>query len=327
MSSYQFQLDEKLLLNACRDRLKGPLAVLFGGWSAERDVSLNSGRAVSAALKQAGLDVIEIDVDRNVTDQLRSQDIRHAFNALHGPGGEDGVIGGLLEFLDISCTGSAVLGSALAMDKLRSKQLWDGIGLSTPEFTLLETGQDFAQVLASLGGKAMVKPCREGSSIGMAIANDAEQLAAAFATAAKYDRVVIAERFIQGNEYSISIIGETILPAVQLETDNSFYDYEAKYISNETKYTCPVNLPEIQMLEANQLAMHAYKSLGCDGWGRVDLLQDANSKFYVLEVNTVPGMTSHSIVPMAAAAAGASFPVLVLNILLASLSGEASNAS
>ncbi len=319
MSSHQFQFDETLLLSACRERLTGPLAVLFGGWSSERAVSLDSGHAVANALKNAGLDVLEIDVDRNVTQQLHSAGVRHVFNALHGPGGEDGVIGGLLEFLNITCTGSGVLGSALAMDKLRSKQLWNGIGLSTPEFELLSAGQDFAAVLDNLGGKVMVKPCREGSSIGMAIATDAEELAAAYAKAAEYDSVVIAERYIEGNEYSISFVADKIFPAVQLETNNSFYDYDAKYVSDETKYTCPVGLPAEQMKEADALALQAYQSLACEGWGRVDLLQDADDRFYVLEVNTVPGMTSHSIVPMAGVAAGASFTVVVLNILLASL--------
>ncbi len=307
------------LVTRCTQYLQGPLAVLYGGWSAERDVSLMSGKAVIAAFNNVKLPVVAIDIERDVADVLGKHGIRHVFNALHGPYGEDGVIGGLLQFLNISSTGSGVLASALAMDKLRSKQLWRGIGVNTPPFALANEGLDYSEVLVTLGGKVMVKPAHEGSSIGMSIAESPEQLAASIAQAERFDSSVLIEQFIEGPEYSVPIIAGNVLPITQLKPKSTFYDYEAKYFSSDTEYECPAKLSEDQQAQANSVVLRAYDSLGCRGWGRVDLLLDNEGSFQVLEVNTIPGMTEHSIVPMSARAAGMSFESLVLNILLDSL--------
>ncbi|MFK7731721.1 MAG: D-alanine--D-alanine ligase [Pseudomonadales bacterium] len=311
--------DIERLVSLCKQSMSGPLAVLYGGWSAEREVSLMSGNAVIAAFEKVGLPVVAIDIERNVADVLGEQGIRHVFNALHGPYGEDGVIGGLLQFLNISATGSGVLASALAMDKLRSKQLWRGIGVNTPSFAMASEGMDYAQVLRKLGGKVMVKPAHEGSSIGMSIAESAEQLVAAIDEAQRFDSSVLIEQFIEGPEYSVPVIAGNVLPITELKPKSTFYDYEAKYFSSETEYECPAQLSDTQCKQANQVVMQAYESLGCRGWGRVDLLLDDNGNFQVLEVNTIPGMTEHSIVPMSALAAGLNFESLVLNVLLDSL--------
>lgn len=320
-------LDQQYLVNACRERLSGTLAVLYGGWSAEREISLLSGQAVLAAIESTGLPVVGIDVDRDIADTLKQLGVTHAFNALHGPYGEDGVLDGLLELTRISSTGSGVLAAALAMDKLRTKQLWRGIGVSTPDFVMLEAGTDMAAALARLGGKAMVKPSNEGSSIGMAIATNAEEMRAAFEQASQFDCAVLAEQFIEGREFSVPIVAGTVLPIIEMIASAEFYDYEAKYFSDETQYVCPAVLPDKQRAAANTLAEQAYRSLGCGGWGRVDLLQNADGEFFALEVNTIPGMTEHSLVPIAAKAAGAEFPVLVLNVLLESLQRNRGSAN
>jgi len=311
--------DVEELRRQCEAKLNGPLAVLYGGWSAEREVSLNSGQAVIEAFTQAGLEVVGIDVDRNVADLLQQQNIAHVFNALHGPYGEDGVIGGLLQFLDIGCTGSGVLASALAMDKMRSKQLWDGIGVQTPAYEQVFVDSNPADVLARLGGKAMVKPCREGSSIGMSIASSTAEMKDSIALALEFDPIVIAEQFIAGPEYSVPIVAGVVLPVVELKPQSAFYDYDAKYLSSETQYVCPAVLEADERETVSKLVERAYQSIGCSGWGRVDLLRDSGGEFYVLEVNTIPGMTTHSLVPMSAKSVGIDMPALVLNILLDSL--------
>ena len=214
------------------------------------------------------------------------------------------------------------MASALAMDKLRTKQLWRGIGLASPEFELLNERSDFADLIARWG-TVMVKPAREGSSVGMTKATSAEQLQQAFVLARQYDTDILAERCIKGPEFTVAILGDRVLPAIRLETDNVFYDYEAKYISNETRYICPCGLSAEQERELSALALAAFNSVGCRGWGRVDVMQDSDEKFYLLEVNTVPGMTSHSLVPMAARAAGIEFEQLVAEILRLSLSASA----
>lgn len=294
----------------------GRVAVLYGGHSAEREISLQSGAAVLAALQAANINAVGIDTAADFFAQLHEQQIDRAFIALHGGDGEDGRVQALLHYLDIPYTGSDTAASALAMDKLRSKQLWLGIDLPTPRFANLSESTDWSQVLKDLGGRAMVKPSHEGSSIGMSRVNSAAELKAAYETARAFDTSVIAEALVEGAEYTVAIIGDQVLPPIRLETNNVFYDYEAKYLSEETRYHCPCGLDSEAETALKNLALEAYRSLGCSGWGRVDVMADEDGNFFVLEVNTVPGMTSHSLVPMAAKAAGLSFEELVLRILL-----------
>ncbi len=289
------------------------IAVLLGGTSAEREVSLQSGRTVSDALQSLGYRVCDVDpADVDWMDQL--QGAGFVFNALHGPGGEDGTMQGALEALGIPYTGSGVLGSALAMDKRRSKQLWQGIGIATGGFEMLTADTDWQAVIDRLG-KVFVKPACEGSSLGMAPANDAQTLRQAFEGAAGYSGGVLAEKFIDGPEYTVGILGSQALPSIRMETDNEFYDYEAKYLSDDTSYHCPSGLNAEEEQAVGELALAAFQSLGCEGWGRVDTMRDRDGNFYVLEVNTIPGMTSHSLVPMAAREAGMDVPALVERIL------------
>ncbi|AQA19775.1 D-alanine--D-alanine ligase [Halioglobus japonicus] len=298
---------------------QGEIAVLLGGTSAEREVSLNSGATVAEALRSLDYRVREVDpADAGWLAQLDGVDF--AFNILHGPGGEDGCIQGALQALGVPYTGSGVLGSALAMDKQRSKELWQGIGISTGGFAMLRADTDWQSVIDRLG-RVFVKPTCEGSSIGMAPASNAEELEAAYREAARYGGAVLAEQFINGPEYTVSILGGRALPSICMETDNEFYDYEAKYISDDTTYNCPSGLSASDEAEVAELALAAFNSLGCAVWGRVDTMRDADGRFYVLEVNTIPGMTSHSLVPMAAREVGMSVPQLVEQILL--LSAEA----
>lgn len=301
------------------DLRRAPLAVLLGGTSAERDVSLQSGMTVMEGLREQGFEVRPVDpADADWIEQL--QGVAFAFIALHGPGGEDGSIQGALQALQIPYTGSRVLGSALAMDKLRSKQLWQGIGLATGSFARLGPDTHWQQVIDSLG-KVFVKPTCEGSSIGMTSANSATELEQAFHAASQYGGGVLAEQFIDGPEYTMAILGDQVLPSIRLETDNEFYDYEAKYISNETRYFCPSGLSAQEESRMGELALWAFKSLGCAVWGRVDLMRDQAGEFHVLEVNTIPGMTSHSLVPMAARAVGMDVAALVTRILELSCEG------
>lgn len=298
-----------------------PVAVLQGGTSAEREVSLQSGAAVIAALEALGCDVRPVDpADADWIEHLRG--VGFAFNALHGPGGEDGVIQGALITLGVAYTGSPVLGSALAMDKQRSKQLWQGIGIPTAGFELLTADTDWQAVIDHLG-KVFVKPACEGSSLGMTPASDAAGLRAAYQQAAHYGTAVLAEKFIDGPEYTVSILGDQALPSIHMETDNEFYDYEAKYLSDDTRYQCPSDLDEKEEAEVARLSLAAFRSLGCAVWGRVDLMRDSDGRFYVLEVNTIPGMTSHSLVPMAAKVAGMDMPALIRRILELSWSARA----
>ena len=289
------------------------IAVLFGGGSAEREVSLQSGRTVSDALRGLGYRVCDIDpAESNWMQEL--DQVAFAFIVLHGPGGEDGTVQGALEVLGIPYTGSRVLGSALAMDKRRSKQLWQGVGIATGGFELLQRDTDWQAVIKRLG-KVFVKPACEGSSIGMAPATSALELEQAYLNAAKYSGDVIAEQFIDGPEYTVAVLGSQALPSICMETTNEFYDYEAKYLSDDTTYNCPSGLNAEAEQELSDLALAAFTSLGCEGWGRVDIMRDRDGAFYVLEVNTIPGMTSHSLVPMAAREAGMEVPELVEHIL------------
>ncbi len=297
----------------------GRVGVLLGGQSSEREISLQSGAAVVAALVEAGVEHVAIDIGPNAIADIQAANIDRAFVMLHGVGGEDGRMQAVLEYLHIPFTGSGVQSSALAMDKLRTKQLWRGVGLSTPDFFVLNANSDWQKVLTDLGGEAMVKPANEGSSIGMARVKTADELSAAFKVAQQYDGSVIAERLIVGSEYTVAILGDAALSPIKLETDHKFYDFNAKYIANDTRYICPCGLSPEKEQELKALALAAFNSVGCKGWGRVDVMADTKSNFYLLEVNTAPGMTSHSLVPMAAKAQGLSFGELVLTILRCSL--------
>ncbi len=297
----------------------GRVGVLYGGLSAEREVSLQSGAAVLDALQASKVNAVGIDVNENAIADIEKANIDRAFIALHGSGGEDGQIQALLNFMNIPFTGSGVQASAIALDKVKCKQIWQSIGLPTPSFHVLRDNSDFAKALHQLGGEAFVKPCHEGSSIGMSRVNSVSAMQEAYQQAKQYDAVVLAEQFISGPEYTVSIVGDQVLPAIRMQTNNVFYDYEAKYLSDSTEYFCPCGLKAEDEKIVQDLALRAYQSIGCEGWGRVDLMADANNQFYLLEVNTVPGMTSHSLVPMAAKARNISFEQLVVNILQASI--------
>jgi len=291
----------------------GKVAVLFGGRSAEREVSLKSGNAVLAALRNSNVDAHAFDPAERELAELKNFD--RAFIALHGRFGEDGTMQGALELMGIPYTGSGVLASALAMDKWRTKLVWQAAGVPTPRYALLTAATDFEQVAAELGLPLMVKPASEGSSIGMSKVMRAGDLQAAYELAAQHDRLVIAEEFIVGEEYTAAILGDTALPLIRLETPNVFYDYEAKYLADTTRYLCPCGLPPERERGLQALALRAYELLGCQGWGRADLMLDASGTPYFLELNTSPGMTDHSLVPMAARQAGLSFEQLVLRVL------------
>ena len=293
----------------------GRVGLLYGGTSSEREVSLMSGAAVHQSLQNLGVDVVLIDAQNDLLQTLPSHNLDRVFIALHGPGGEDGTLQGALEYLGLPYTGSGVLASALAMDKLRCKQMWQGIGLATADFAVLDSQSDWTGIMQCLGGKAMVKPASEGSSIGMSRAETPEQLQLAWKQAAEFDMTVIAEPLLEGAEYTVAILGDQALPSIRIHTDEVFYDYQAKYFSDATQYQCPSDLSPERETEIRQLSMDAFNTVGCRGWGRVDLMVDSNNKFQLLEVNTSPGMTSHSLVPMAAKVAGVDFDQLVVAIL------------
>ena len=301
----------------------GRVGLLYGGTSSEREVSLMSGAAIHQALQNLGVDVVAIDVGENILQELPSYQLDRVFIALHGVGGEDGTLQGALEYLNLPYTGSGVLASALAMDKLRCKQMWQGMGLPTTDFSLLDSDSDWAAILEGLGGAVMVKPACEGSSIGMSRAQTAEELEKAWRDAAATDSseqiAVIAEPLLPGPEYTVAILDGQLLPSIRIESNAEFYDYQAKYFSDQTQYLCPSELSEQREQELQQLCLQAFDSVGCRGWGRVDVMVDAQGQYQLLEVNTVPGMTSHSLVPMAAKAAGLSFDQLVEKVLEVSL--------
>lgn len=304
--------------------LRGPVAVLMGGQSAEREVSLQSGTAVFDALAARLGQVVAIDVDAQVIRRLIDEGIAHVFIALHGRGGEDGTMQGALHTLGISYTGSSVLACALAMDKLRCKRFWQAENVATPAFAVVGPDADYAALARDLGNELFVKPASEGSSIGITPVDSAAGLKAAIELAARYDSTVLVEQRIRGPEYTVAIVDGELLPSIRLETPRTFYDYEAKYQLDSTRYLCPSGLDARDEARLAELAQRAFDSLGCQGWGRVDVMREAASgEFFVLEVNTCPGMTSHSLVPMAARAAGMEFVDLVQRILAASLPGAA----
>lgn len=297
----------------------GRVAVLLGGDSAEREVSLKSGAAVQAALVRRGVDAHAVDARGDVLRRLADGGYDRVFIALHGRGGEDGVMQGALEALGLPYTGSGVLGSALGMDKLRSKWLWRSVGLDVPAFALVDGRSDAAALVDELGLPLMIKPAREGSSLGVSKVTAADQLAAAIAAARALDDSVLAERYIAGGEYTCAILGRDALPAIRIETPRAFYDYEAKYYADDTRYLCPCGLAPDAERALQALALRAFDALGCRGWGRVDFMIDGDGRPWLIEVNTVPGMTDHSLVPMAARAAGIDFDELVWRILETSL--------
>ena len=296
----------------------GRVAVLMGGTSAERVVSLNSGQAVLDALLRQGVQARGIDVGPDVLQQLAAGGFDRAVVVLHGRGGEDGVIQGALELLGMPYTGSGVAASALAMDKYRCKLLWRALGLPTPPFTLLCEPADLEQAVA-LGFPLMIKPVHEGSSIGMAKAVDEQSLVEAWEQAAEYDQEVMAECWIEGEEYTAAVLGAEVLPLIRLQTPHLFYDYDAKYQAGSTEYHCPAGLTGEQEQALRKLVMRAFRALGARGWGRVDLFLDRRGNPFLIELNTVPGMTDHSLVPMAARQQGMDFDRLVWRILELSL--------
>lgn len=297
----------------------GKVAVMFGGDSAEREVSLKSGNAVLAALRRAGVDAHPFDPAERPLSALKDDGFDRIFIALHGRGGEDGSLQGALDLMEIPYTGSGVLASALAMDKWRSKLLWQAVGLPVPDCVVLTAGSDWNAVADRLGLPLFVKPANEGSSIGITKVKTTGELRSAYETAAKYDTLVIAERFLSGGEYTVGVLGMgaemRALPLIRIVPTTEFYDYDAKYLRDDTQYLIPSGLFEAQELAAQQLALDAFAALGGRGWGRVDVLLDETGQAYCLEANLSPGMTDHSLVPMAAKAAGLSFEQLVVTVL------------
>jgi D-alanine-D-alanine ligase len=293
----------------------GKVAVMMGGRSAEREISLKSGTAVLVALRSSGIDAHSFDPRDKPLEALHGEGFNRVFIALHGRGGEDGTLQGALELLDIPYTGSGVLASALAMDKWRSKLVWQAAGLPVPDYVVLDAASDFAGAEARLGLPLFVKPANEGSSIGITKVKQAGGLRAAYELAVRYDSCVIAEQFLGGGEYTVGILAGQALPVIRIVPATEFYDYEAKYLRDDTEYRIPSGLGDERECEMRDLALRAFAVLGGRGWGRMDLMLDAAGRTFCLEANTSPGMTDHSLVPMAAKSAGIPFPQLVIKLL------------
>lgn len=301
----------------------GRVVVLYGGNSAEREVSLKSGAAVLAALQRRGVDAVGYDPAEGGLTGLEALTPTRVFIALHGRGGEDGTLQGALELLGIPYTGSGVLASALGMDKQRTKLVWQALGLPTPAALMLGAESEWEAIVAELGLPLIVKPVHEGSTLGISIVETAAALESAYWEAARYDARVMAERFIPGGEeYTVSLLGDRVLPAIRVEVPGGFYDYEAKYLSNETRYHLPCGLAAEQEVALGELCRQAFEAVGGASWGRVDVMRDADGQFWLIEVNTSPGMTDHSLVPQAAAHAGIDFDELVQRILVTSLGSQ-----
>lgn len=295
----------------------GKVAVLLGGKSGEREISLKSGNAVLAALKRSGVDAVAFDPAEQPLHDIENFD--RVFIALHGRFGEDGTIQGALELFGIPYTGSGVMASSVGMDKWRTKLLWRAMDVVTPDFEMVNEDSDFAAIEQKLGLPLFVKPANEGSSIGISKVKQSGGLKAAYELAAKADPLVIAEKFIGGGEYTVGILGDRALPIIKIVPANEFYDYEAKYLRDDTQYLCPCGLTAEKEAQIQAEALQAFRAVGCRGWGRVDFLMDEAGHHYFLELNTSPGMTDHSLVPMAAKAVGISFDELVLQVLAMTL--------
>jgi D-alanine-D-alanine ligase len=298
----------------------GKVAVVMGGFAAEREVSLISGKAVLEGLQSKGIDAHAIDLDRDVVSTLKQGGFDRVFNVVHGRGGEDGQLSGTLDLLKMPYTGSGVLGCALAMDKYRTKQIWQSLNLPTPNYLLIESKAQLADA-AKLGFPLMLKAALEGSSIGVVKVSNEQALEAAWEEASACNSHVIAEQFVDGRgvEYTCSILGDRALPLIALHAKNDFYDYEAKYLADDTEYRVPCGLDEAKEAEIQALCLKAFKAVDAKGWGRVDVMLDQAANPWLIEVNTVPGMTSHSLVPMAAKAVGLSFADLVWEVLAQTL--------
>jgi len=297
----------------------GKVAVLMGGNSAERKISLMSGKRILKALQDSNIQAFAVDLKENFDRQLQNLVADHVFIALHGKDGEDGIVQAILNSKKIPYTGSGVMASALTMDKVRCKWLWQGIHLPTPSFTLINKNAQPDEVIKTIGLPMVIKPAKEGSSLGVSIVKQKDQLAKAIEGAFQYDNDVIAEKFVDGKEFTVSILGETALPVICIETPHEFYDYQAKYFTDTTTYHIPCGLDKASEDQIQQIALAAFKATGCHGWGRVDFMQDKNGNFWLIEINTIPGMTDHSLVPMAAKAVGISFEELVRRILESTL--------
>ncbi len=298
----------------------GRVAVLMGGWSSEREVSLWGGKNIVEALLRKGVDASAVDVkDPEVLLGLRRTRFDRVFNLLHGTGGEDGTAQALLDLVGLPYAGSGVLASALAMDKLRSKRIWKAEGLPTPEYAVLASAAEAQAAAARFGYPLVIKPSAEGSSVGITIVKTADQIARAFADARGDGRAVMAERFVKGAELTVAVLDGVALPSIRIEPAGEFYDYHAKYIAEDTQYHCPSGIPAAQEQRLADLALRAFELLACRGWGRVDFMLDSSGAPWLLEINTLPGMTSHSLVPMAAKAAGMDFDSLCWAILETSL--------
>ena len=303
-------------------RAFGRVAVVLGGSSAEREVSLDSGAGVLRALLARGVDAFAVDGVPALLDAIRRGRVDRVFIILHGRGGEDGTLQGALECLGVPYTGSGVLGSALAMDKVRTKRLWQALGLPTPAFAVVDAGKDagstlYAQVEAAIdrvGFPAIVKPSHEGSSVGITRVHGPTDVAAAIALAARYDGELLIERLVEGDEFTVGILGARALPSIRIVPAGEYYDYHAKYVAEDTQYLCPGAEGE-EEAAMRRLAREAFDAVGCSGWGRVDIMRDRDGRPWLLEVNTAPGMTSHSLVPKAAAQVGIDFESLVWRIL------------
>ncbi len=293
----------------------GRVAVLFGGDSSEREISLLSGEAVLAALKRRGVDAHAFDPRDHALAELLSGRFARVWIALHGPGGEDGTLQGALDYLGVPYTGSGVMGSAIGMDKLRTKRLGVAVGVPTADFVVLGGPQDFDLALERLGVPLIVKPATQGSSVGMTKVESAAELPQAYAAAAQLEPLVFAEPWIPGSEYTVAILQGEALPSIRIETPRTFYDYEAKYFRDDTRYFCPSGLSAMAEEHLANLALAAFGAVGASGWGRADFMMDAAGRPLLLEINTVPGMTSHSLVPMAARAVGIDFPELCWRVL------------
>ena len=293
----------------------GKVAVLMGGKSGEREISLKSGRAVVNALRDSEVDAHSIDVDAGIFDVLRAEKFARAFIALHGCGGEDGTLQGGLEIIELPYTGSGVMGSSICMDKVMTKRIWSATGINSPGFEIIDADITFDQIVSSLGAPFVVKPSLEGSSLGIHKVESVDQYATAIKDAEKFNGPLVAEPWIDGSEYTVAVLNNTALPVIRLQTPRTFYDYEAKYLSDSTEYLIPCGLSQSEEAKLKKEALRAFSVTGAQGWGRVDVMFDKDRKSWFLEVNTVPGMTDHSLVPMAAASAGIEFKKLVINIL------------